>query len=459
MTIALDYFLPYQKAWINDESDVAGGRKSRRVGFTHAHSFRSCGRRIKLETDEYYNSRDKDSAKLYLEDCKFFAKAFNVVAEDLGEQVIDEERDITAFVMKFKGRKRDPRIMAMSSRADAFRGKGGDVSLDEVAFQPNPREVLSVAQASALVWGHQVRFWSSEDTETNLFHRVCEEIKQGTRPGWSLHEVTILDAVRQGLCEKVLKLPVVIGQPTEKQLEIRNNWIAKLRSTCIDQTAWDREFMCIATSEADSLLTYDLIGACERSSDELKVTDDPRQLRTNATLYAGLDIGRKKDLTVFWVLEKVGDVFSTVLRKEFGKAMFAVQEEYLNLLMQQNIRRLCIDATGMGMMLAERAKQRFNYRVEPVTFTPAVKSDLAMPLVRLFEDRRIRVPADPSVREDLHKVKKIVTTSGNVRFDADRDEAGHADGFWSLALAYHAAGDRRVFAGPRSLAEKPEVFL
>jgi len=66
-----------------------------------------------------------------------------------------------------------------------------------------------------------------------------------------------------------------------------------------------------------------------------------------------------------------------------------------------------------------------------------VKAELAMPLLRLFQDRLVRIPSDPTVREDLHKVRKIVTASHNVRLDAPRDSDGHADRFWALALAYH----------------------
>lgn len=50
------------------------------------------------------------------------------------------------------------------------------------------------------------------------------------------------------------------------------------------------------------------------------------------------------------------------------------------------------------------------------------------------------VPSEREIREDLHSVKKEVTTSGNIRFDVEKSEAsGHADRFWALALALHAA--------------------
>jgi phage FluMu gp28-like protein len=103
------------------------------------------------------------------------------------------------------------------------------------------------------------------------------------------------------------------------------------------------------------------------------------------------------------------------------------------------IRRACIDSTGIGAQLAEEAVERFGSRVEAVTFTGAVKEDLAITLRRRFEDRLIRIPADRDIREDIHSVKKFTTAAGNVRFDAERTERGHADRFWALALAVHAA--------------------
>ena len=63
--------------------------------------------------------------------------------------------------------------------------------------------------------------------------------------------------------------------------------------------------------------------------------------------------------------------------------------------------------------------------------------------------------ADDAVREDLHSVRKSVTAAGNVRLDVERtDTDGHADRFWALALAYHAA-DADKAPLPAPLARKP----
>jgi len=102
-----------------------------------------------------------------------------------------------------------------------------------------------------------------------------------------------------------------------------------------------------------------------------------------------------------------------------------------------------MDQTGMGEKPVEDAQKRHGkYRVEGVVFTGGVKLDLANALKRKFEDRLIRIPVDRKLRDDLHSVKKLTTAAGNIRFDAERSEDSHADRFWALALAVHAAGNK-----------------
>jgi phage FluMu gp28-like protein len=58
-----------------------------------------------------------------------------------------------------------------------------------------------------------------------------------------------------------------------------------------------------------------------------------------------------------------------------------------------------------------------------------------------MEERRLRIPYDTKIRADLRSVAKQVTIAGNVRFTAERTADGHADHFWALALAVHAASN------------------
>jgi phage FluMu gp28-like protein len=447
---SLNFFQPYQRAWINDDARTAIVEKSRRIGFTFAEAYRSVERRIKLGTDHYFASRDRDSAEEFLQDCKMFVQAAQYVAEDLGEQVIDNDRGLTAFVLRFKpateGRK-PPRIVALSSNPDVFRGKGGDVTLDEFAFHREPAKVLKAANASAKVLGHQLRIISTHNGQGSLFNKLITECREGKRK-WSLHRVTLMDAIEQGFVERVKKLPA----PDQAA---RDAFFEEIHGDVLNEDELNEEYLCQPSSDQSSLLSYDLIGRCEDDRQPLfdSITDLPREGDNSFSF--GMDVGRKKDLSVLWGLKKMGDVYHTALLKEYAKMDYTSQEQQVDLLMgNPRVRRLCIDSTGIGAMLAERMHRKYGHRVEPVNFTMQVKADLAMPLLRLFQDKLLRVPAKPEVREDLHKVRRVVTMAGNIRFEAERDDAGHSDRFWALALAAHAAQSTRVPLPP-PLARKP----
>ena len=93
------------------------------------------------------------------------------------------------------------------------------------------------------------------------------------------------------------------------------------------------------------------------------------------------------------------------------------------------------------MMLAEHLVQKYGAIVEPVQFTAALKERLAPMVKQAFEERSIRIPDNREVRADINSVKRFVTPAGNVRFDAEHTDRGHADRFWALALVVNAASE------------------
>ena len=104
------------------------------------------------------------------------------------------------------------------------------------------------------------------------------------------------------------------------------------------------------------------------------------------------------------------------------------------------------------MQLAERAQERFGkYHVEGIHFSGPVKEDLAYPVKAAFEDLNLRIPFDRNLQADLRAIKKETTAAGNIRFSADRSENGHADRFWALALALHAASTAAGFCAMEPL--------
>jgi hypothetical protein len=120
--------------------------------------------------------------------------------------------------------------------------------------------------------------------------------------------------------------------------------------------------------------------------------------------------------------------------------------------------------TGLGLGLFEYTHQKFPQKITGLNFSSSVSllssfpsvqirdpqspirnqsiritEALATQLLQTFEDRALQIPIDQDLRDDLRKPERLVSPSGRVSIAATRDEAGHADHFWSLALALDAA--------------------
>lgn len=427
--------------------------KSRRVGYTYATSYRAvqkCLVRPRGFT-QWVSSRDLLTAKEFITDyVAKWARAANVAATGLAgddARVIDPERGITALVAEFET---GNRIVSLSSTPEAFAGKGGDVLLDEVDLHKDPGSLIDMA-LPCTVWGGQLEAVSAykvDGSPSSPFARLCLDAKAGNPMGWSFHRTTIEDAVREGFADK---LSEVTGRPVTGEA-----FLARERGKCRTEAAWLSQYMCQPQDDGGALLPYGLIATCEDPALNGVVNADLERALDGVAgpLYLGGDIGRKHDLTVFWLLGRVGDVLWTRWVCELAKVLYREQLAVLDAILRRpNVVRACLDATGIGAMLAEEAQLRHGqYRVEQVQFTAPVKIDLGMPMLAAFQDRTVRVPALAPVREDLHKIRKTTTVAGNIRLEADTDDDGHADRFWALALALHAAA---TASGPTGWAPMP----
>jgi len=379
-------------------------------------------------------------------------------AEDLGEVVFDEGSGQRALALEFET---GLRIYSVSSSPNALAGKRGHVKLDEFALHAEPGLLYRVAKP-VTQWGGQLSVISTHRGAQTVFNQMIREIREGgNRMGWSLHSVPIQKAVEQGLVEK-------IAEKTGRK-ESREQFLARLRAECLDEEQWLQEYCCVPADEATAFITYEMIAGCEEaglglmSVGELEAdygTTGPRDYgttglqdygttgpRDRGPLFLGVDVARKHDLCVLDVGEKIGDVVWDRARVELaGKTFSEIEAELYRLLRLPRLNRACIDATGLGMQLAERAEAKFGWKVEPVTFTAAVKEELAFGLRADFEDRKLRLVRDDKLCADLRGIKKEVTPSGNIRFVGEVGDS-HCDRFWAKALRQQAARYRAQVGG------------
>ncbi len=425
-------FLPYQDDWINDKSRLKIMEKSRQIGISWATAFATVERTAVAgnKHDQWVSSRDDIQARLFLEDCKNFAGLLDAGARDLGLTVLDDEKKTSAYVLHFSNGKR---IHSMSSNPDAQAGKRGCRVLDEFALHPDPRKLYSIAYPG-ITWGGQLEIVSTHRGSANFFNELVEDVKhRGNPKGFSLHTVTLQDALDQGF---LYKLQQNLPPDDERMAMDEAVYFDFIRQGCASEEQFLQEYMCCPADDEGAFLSYDMIASCEYRPDE-----DWQLTGREKELYAGVDVGRTSDLTVIWLLERfAGQMFTRKIIELRNTAFSAQEAELYTVLQIPGLRRACMDSTGLGMQLAERAQEKFGtYRVEAVRFSGQVKEELAYPVRSIFEDKAVKIPRDDKIRADLRGIRKVTTKAGNIRFEADRGRDGHSDRFWALALAIHAA--------------------
>jgi phage FluMu gp28-like protein len=406
--------LPYQRRWVEDRSPLKIWLASRQVGKSFALAMEAVREALTRRCNNLILSSSERQSAEVMRKVYMHLRYFDVRSAG----VLKAERETREEVELPNG----SRILSLPSNPGTVRGFSGNVFLDEFAFHTDTEGIWR-AMYPTVTRGYGIRVSSTPNGRQNMFHRLWSRDARFSR-----HRTDIHDARGQGLRVDV----------------------EALRGGIADPEAWAQEFECAFLDEATAYLTYGMISSCEDEGAAVEFDASNLKSRTGA-LFLGVDVGRKHDLTVLWLLERVGDVFWTRMVREMRGERFSLQRDYLYSLldgsflqggtaggMESPLRRCCIDSSGLGAQLAEEASERFGGRVEGVSFTSQVKEDLAVTARRAFEDRRLRIPADRRLREDLHSLKRSVTASGNVRYAAERGGESHADRFWALALALHA---------------------
>lgn len=420
-------FLPYQRAWIADDSRFKIGMFSRQTGKT----FSTCGECVDDCFTAWKDDRktrwvilsrgERQAAEAMTEVIKPFTKAFYEVYNTLvkggeprfeeGEFRAPQERGPDAVYKALEvAFPNGSRITALPANPDTARGFSANVILDEFAFHAKSREIWAALFPVISKGRQKLRVISTPNGKGNKFY----ELMTAEGSVWSRHIVDIYEAVRQGL---------------DRDIDM-------LRAGMADEDAWAQEYELKWLDEASAWLDYDLISACESNSAGIP------ELYMGGPCFVGVDIAARNDLFVIWVLELVGDVLVTREVIARRRISFAEQDALLDDVMHRyRVVRVRMDQTGMGEKPVEDAKRRHGQlRVEGILFSSAAKLDMATALKESMQDRKTRLPAgDPVLRADLHSVKSQVGISGTRRLVADGESDGHADRFWAAALACSAA--------------------
>lgn len=435
----------YQKRWLADKSRFKHGRWSRQTGKSFVSTLGAVDDCFSRRTEWLFLSRGERQSKKLIAEAKKHALAYSLAAEEVESDYQEADNVYKMLELRFPN---GSAIYGLPANPDTARGWSANVFLDEFAFHKDSRGIWT-ALYPTITRGYKLTVLSTPNGKNNKFFELESNEK------FSKHLVTIFDAVAGGLDLRDEDGNIITPQ--------------QLMDAMGDREAAEQEYLCLYIDEATAFISYDLITEAEdpdletqpmwavrlleQAEKAYEAVKEKREAEADAALakakehyldvpfandlYIGMDIGRKRDLSVIWIDEKKGRRQHAVAVLELRRAPFYQQFFVLEVLLSHGkVRRFCGDQSGLGMNLVESAALKFGSKVEGIDFTAANKEQLATNLKTSLEDHRRVIPADRTIRESLHSVRRYATATGHFRFDAERtDEIGHADHFWAAALA------------------------
>lgn len=389
---------------------------------------------------------------------------------------VDESPDLTYDNMRMevritvtvKGQKRIGRIKVLAANPRTARGFSGDLILDEFAFHEHSNAIWDAAEPILSANPEFLcRIASTGNGKHNMFYRMAScgasTPKDGTfvqsTTGYTVCRVSRTEAYNMGV--KIYSLGAARIPITP----------AQARAKALDKRSYDQNYELEFNDENMCLLTHELIQSAMRQGipiDEQRwsAASIAKMFRAEGELFFGMDVGRNRDLSVMAVLERQGQTKRIIAMLRMAQMRLPAQQQQMDLVCAlPKFRRGSVDMTGIGLGLVEYAQEKWgDYKINGVNFsstepisdkiraegrkteTARVTEIMATELLACFEDRSIElwIEMDAEAVDDLRKPEKITSPGGRVSIAAVRDEAGHADHFWGIALAIRASANPTV---------------
>lgn len=437
--------VPYQRRFIDDPGLFKVGIFSRQTG----KSFTTAGEAVEdclrdPGTKWVCMSAGERQALEWLEKAADWAKAYKLAIETQTEDRDTAEALLKRADIEFAN---GSRIIGIPANPNTARGYSANVILDEFAYHEDPDAIWAamfpsvsnkmagtfMARVQAALKGEDVsgivrhlklRVVSTYNGQNNKFFEIAEKAPGN---GFTKHLVTIYDAVKDGMMLDINQLREANGDPD----------------------IWAQEFECVPMDASSVLLPYDLIATCESNEATTTVHPDFWQRKSGRALFMGIDFARKRNLSVAWTDEQVGDVLQAREVLEMAKMSTPDQIDLLRHRIKA-VRRVCLDYTGPGVGMGDFLVKEFGEwnperhlfgKIELCTFSAPFKVDIFTKLRMAFENRRERIPVSRSIREDFHSMQRVVSQNGNITYRAPHTDDGHADRITAKALCRRAAGD------------------
>jgi phage FluMu gp28-like protein len=299
-------------------------------------------------------------------------------------------------------------IIALPCSENLLRGFTAHmVIVDEASYIPE-QVVTNILYPMLATTNGSLILLSTPWGKDHFFYRAFVD------PDFSVHRV------------KSCECPLISEKFLEKQREFMTTETYRME--------YEAEFIEAATS----YFPQDLIRSC--IDPELELEHDLEVLgRQEGDFYAGCDLGKLQDYSVFIVVQKTQDHIKLVFLKEFP--LETPYSHVIGFIVQANQKfrflRILIDRSGVGEVVTEEIKAQGLTNAEGKPFTAQSKAEMLANLRVKMEQSAFKMPYNHRLCQQINEQRYEYTKSGKLRFWHPPNS--HDDQLWALALALYAS--------------------
>ncbi len=327
-------------------------------------------------------------------------------------------------------------LLVSQPASSAVRGGQKDIYFDEAAHIRDFAKLYQAAIPAITRGESRITVVSTPFDMNGLFFEINSDVEaypQYSRhsiPWWESLAMTLADLYEEAQAEAPMMSTQdrVATYGTDKLKMIYSSFGR-------DISAFKTEYECEFVDELEAFFPWDLIVEAKDEDMEYFPRDLPENWEPQGSLTLGIDLAKQRDESVFTLVETIenedGEPHRYVRWLHATQKPYSEQVTYIkDLIRRIKPARVSVDQTGVGAVIVEQLPN-----VEGVIFTQAKKERWATSFKGELQKGFVHIPADRTLMEQIHGIKRTKTEGGLFKFAGKKD-----DYFWSLALACYGEG-------------------